>query len=146
MGSSINYISCPPTSGRHYNNPPQRGPIPAAVYQAGEERTPGGWVHNLEHGYVALLYKCPDGVLGGEGCPTQAEFDQMTQWFNQVPAPTSGVCAKKALVARFDSMETRFALVAWGRAYLFDEFDLDTALTFAQQWNDHAAVPEPNAC
>jgi hypothetical protein len=140
---TINYGYCPPTSGNHYNIA-GRGPINAQIYPASQEKEPGGWVHNLEHGWVALLYRCPSGVLGQGDCATQAEMDQMTTWFGQTPSTTT--CAKQAVVARFDSMNTRFALVAWGRALLFDEFNLDTAVTFAQQWTDHEAVPERATC
>jgi hypothetical protein len=144
-GTVVNYGFCPPTSGDHINAPP-RGPIPAQFYGPNEEKAPNGWVHNLEHGYVALLYRCPGGAAGAEGCPSQAELDQMRQWFDTAPAPTKATCPKKVLVGRFDEMDTRFALVAWGRAFLFDEFNLDTALTFAQQWMEHDAVPEPSSC
>ena len=69
--------------------------------------------------------------------PPRPSWTRCAQWFDQAPAPTVANCAKKVLVARFDDMDTRFAIVAWGRALLIDEFDLDTALTFAQQWMEH---------
>jgi hypothetical protein len=50
------------------------------------------------------------------------------------------------MVARFDGMSTDFALLAWDRALLTDEFDLDTALLFAEQWMEHDAAPENNSC
>ena len=34
----------------------------------------------------------------------------------------------------------------YDRALMLDEFNLQTALTFADQWMEHVAVPEPNAC
>jgi hypothetical protein len=73
-------------------------------------------------------------------------MDQMQQFFEQAPVSSNATCPKKVLVVRFDSMNTRFALLAWGRALLFDDFNLDTALTFAQQWMDHADVPERGTC
>jgi hypothetical protein len=84
--------------------------------------------------------------LGVGDCVTQDEMNQMQAWFDQAPAPPSGACPKKVAVVRFDSMETKFAFVAWGRALLVDQFDLEQGLTFAQQWMEHDAVPEPNAC
>jgi hypothetical protein len=149
-GSTITYAFCPPDSGDHYNEL-GRGPIPANVYQASKEQAPGGWVHNLEHGWVVLLYRCPSGVIGQGDCISQDDYDQLQQWYAQAPtpAPSEGCPAtanREVLVARFDTMDTSFAEVAWGRAYLFDHFDLDNALTFAQQWMDHDAVPEPNLC
>jgi hypothetical protein len=103
-------------------------------------------VHNLEHGWVVLLYRCPSGQAGVGDCPTQAVLDQMRSWMDQAPANHVAItCPKKVLVARFDSMDTPFAIVAWGRALLMDQFDLDTAVTFAQQWMEHDAVPELSA-
>lgn len=145
MGGTINYGFCPPTSGSHYNSPP-RGPLPPAFYGPNEEKSPGGWVHNLEHGYVALLYRCPGGVPGTDGCPTQEELDQLRAWYEQAPAPPASTCPKKVIAVRFDSMTTKYAMVAWGRALLFDDFELDTANTFAQQWMEHEATPERTTC
>lgn len=53
-GSAINYQSVPPSSGRHYPAPKPWGSYDEAI-------VPGYWVHNLEHGGVALLYNCPSG-------------------------------------------------------------------------------------
>ena len=89
---------------------------------------------------MAALYRCPEGRLGAEGCPTEAEFQELQAFINQ--APLKNNCGPQALAARFDGMSAPFAMVAWGRVLLMDEFDLDTALTFAEQWMDHGAVPE----
>jgi hypothetical protein len=141
----IRYAVCPPTSGDHYFAT-NRGPIRAAVYPANEEQVPGGWLHNMEHGYVVALYRCPSGVLGEGDCISQAEFDQLSAFFDQVPDSINPACPTKVVVARFDTMETRFALLAWGRALLTDTFDLDTALLFNQQWADQISLPERGAC
>jgi hypothetical protein len=145
LNTVIKYAYCPPTSGDHYNIL-GHGPIAARVYPANEEQVPGGWVHNLEHGYVVALYRCPSGVLGQGDCISQAEFDQMTTFFNTVPNSGLPSCAQKVVVARFDSMTTKFALLAWGRSLLTDTFDLDTALLFDQQWQDQPAAPEHGIC
>jgi hypothetical protein len=137
----VRYGFCPPTSGDHFFASGV-GPIRPGFYPATEERPPGGWVHNLEHGYVIALYSCADGQ-----CPSDAELNLLRQ-FTEV-APGSSVnpaCSSKVIAARFDSMSTRFALLAWGRALLVDEFNLDTAITFAEQWIDHEAVPERGVC
>jgi hypothetical protein len=141
----VNFAFCPPTSGDHVNAA-GRGPIAAQVYPPNDAKAPTGWIHNLEHGYIAVLYRCPGGAVGAEGCPTAEEMTQMQAFFDQAPPPTVSSCPKKVLVGRFDEMSTRFAVLAWGRSLLVDNFDLDTALTFAQQWMEHDAVPEPNAC
>ena len=142
-GAKITYAYCPPASGGHWNAE-NRGPIPARVYPANDERPPGGWVHNLEHGYVALLYRCPGGQVGGPDCVTADEMASMQEWFNA--QPSRGTCGKQAVVARFDSMTTRFAVMAWDRALLVDSLDLEQAHTFAEQWTDQPALPEAPLC
>jgi hypothetical protein len=138
--ATIDYPFCPPTSGRHYNSR-GRGPIPARVYPQTQEQTPGGWIHNLEHGYIVALYRCSEGQ-----CPSEEELAELQAFFDQATFSVNPGCPRKVVVARFDQMSTRFALLAWGRALLMDDFDLDTALTFAQQWTDHEAVPERGVC
>lgn len=144
-GETIRYDYCPPASGEHYNIA-NVAPMPVAVYPPAQERAPGYWVHNLEHGMTVVLYRCPSGQLGVGDCVSREDMAQMEAFFNQAPAPTVAACPKKAIVARFDSMTTDFAVLAWDRALLMDEFDLTKALTFAQQWTEHVGVPEPLAC
>jgi hypothetical protein len=145
-GSTVNYAFCPPTSGNHYLAP-GRAPIPYQFYAPNEEKAPGGWIHNLEHGGIVVAYRCTSGVAGQGDCPTQAELDLMRQWFDNAPPNEVAVsCPNKVLVVRFDSMDTKFAHLAWGRALLTDDFDLDRANLFDQQWREHEAVPEATAC
>ncbi len=142
VNEPISFGFCPPTSGDHYNSS-GRGPIRAAVYPPSAEQAPGGWVHNLEHGWIVLAYRCPGGAIGAEGCPTTEENALMQQILTEAPVVNN--CPKQIAVVRFDEMDTRFALLAWGRALLTNELDLDTALTFAQQWTD-AFAPENTTC
>ncbi len=111
------------------------------MYPNSTEQTPGGWVHNLEHGWVVALYRC----TGPDDCPSDADMQQLQAFFDQAPS-AQPECDKEVLVTRFDSMDTPFAMVAWGRALLMDHFDLDTALTFAQQWMDAESTPERPTC
>jgi hypothetical protein len=143
-GSTISYAFCPPTSGNHYASAGS-GPVAARVYGPGNELPPGGWVHNLEHGYVAVLYRCPSRTPGSGDCATPEAIAQMQQWFDAQPTPP-GCATKQVLVARFDEMETAFAVVAWRRALLLDSFDLAKATTFAQQWTDAPTAPEASTC
>ena len=111
------------------------------------EQPPGGWIHNLEHGWVVMLYRCPGGQPGQNGCPTTEQIAQLQQLYDQAPAvdPSQG-CDKELIVARFDSMSTTFAELAWGRALLTDDFDLDRAKTFAEQWTDPGTERETSIC
>jgi hypothetical protein len=138
----LRFAFCPPTSGDHFNVAGV-GPIRGQFYPPAQEQSPGGWIHNLEHGYVVALYRCPTG----DDCASDAELAELQRFFNEAPdSPVATQCPRKVLVARFDEMETRFAFLAWNRALLMDELDLDTAFTFAEQWIDHEAVPERGIC
>src|SRR5262249_5624807 len=56
-GAPLPYRNRPPSSGMHYGTLPQASEY--RMYDAGEPLTPGRWVHMLEHGAVAILYR-PD--------------------------------------------------------------------------------------
>ena len=56
--AKVQYDHDPPTSGCHYNIQGQ-APIAPGVYN--QEIPAEYWVHNLEHGYIVVLYNCPSG-------------------------------------------------------------------------------------
>lgn len=142
-GSTIDYAYCPPGSGDHYSAAGQ-GPLRREFYGPASEPRPGGWVHNLEHGWVVLAYR------GGEGQePTEAELAQMRTFFEDAPPSSfAGPCASpnKVMVLRFDEMDTDFAMLAWDRALMMDSFDPEQALTFYEQWVDSEQAAERGAC
>lgn len=142
-GSTIEYAYCPPTSGDHYDIGPQ-APIRRDFYGPESERPPGGWLHNLEHGWVALAYR------GGEGqAPSEEVLGQMRTFFESAPpSDLAGPCQSpnKVIVLRFDEMETPFAMLAWDRALMMDTFDPEQALTFYEQWVDDEQLSERGLC
>lgn len=136
--TSIKYAMCPPTSGDHYNAP-GAGPLRPGFYGPNDVARPGGWVHNLEHGYIVVLYK---------GEPDQATIDALRRFVEIAPStPTAEACGYRAkiIVARFDSMSTPFAVLAWDHILPLTSWDEAAALTFAQHWVD-VAGPEKTAC
>ena len=142
VGTRISYGFCPPTSGSHYNAA-GIGPFRPGFYGPGTDAGPGGWIHNLEHGYVVALYRCADGT-----CPSEAALAALRAFAaNGPPSQSAAACGyrSKVLVARFDEMATPFALLAWDRALLLDTFDGAIAQDFANRSID-ATAPEPNAC
>ena len=56
VGDPVKYTYCPPASGSHFNASGQ-GPIPPRLYGPNDVTLPQGWVHNLEHGALVLLYR-----------------------------------------------------------------------------------------
>lgn len=141
-GSDIKYGFCPPTSGSHYNARGV-GPIAPRFYGPDSDTGPGGWVHNLEHGYVVALYRC-----GDQGCPSETDLEALRQFVADGP-PTQSAAAcgyrSKVLAARFDDMATPFAVLAWDRVLLLDTFEPAAARQFATNWIERNG-PEPNAC
>ena len=140
----IDYAFCPPGSGSHYNIA-GIGPLKRAFYPATQEQTPGGWVHNLEHGYTVIAYSCGKD---GTSCPSSAEMSAMQTVFDTAPqTPQAKACGlpNKVIVVRFDDMSTRFALLSWDRVYLTDTFDANLGLVFAEQ-NMDQTNPEQGAC
>ena len=137
QGASARYAHCPPASGSHYNAP--GGPIANRFYGKDDATVPQGWIHNLEHGGLVVLYRCPDGSCDG---PTQQQLQQFVRDF-----PPSPVCQLPAgttapVVTRFDDMSTPFAAVLWDRILLLDTLDTNEILRFYQSEGERTN-PEP---
>ncbi len=135
-GARVTYEYCPPTSGPHYNDA-HYGPIATRFYGADDRAEPQGWIHNLEHGQMSVLYRCP------EGCDDAAQAALRTL---QRQLPASPLCAFPAaasvVVSRFDDLPTPYAAVVWGRVLFLDSPDVATIATFAQQSADRGPEPE----
>jgi hypothetical protein len=140
--SNLSYDNCPPASGPHLNIR-GLGPLRRDFYGPASETSPGGWVHNLEHGFVVFAYSCRNG------CPPQETLDEMRAVMDAVPqtqqAEACGI-PNKVMVVRFDQMNTRYAALAWDRVMLMDEWDSQAARTFAEQWQNNPQAPEQNNC
>lgn len=136
VGSGVTYEFCPPTSGSHYNAS-RLGPIPALLYGKDDTTVPQGWIHNLEHGAMVVLYRCP------EGCGTDAQAS-LTGLQQQLPA--SPLCGyppgTNVVVTRFDQMPTPYAAVVWGRVVFLDTLDVGAITTFYAQSADRAPEPQ----
>jgi hypothetical protein len=101
-GTKITYNHDPPTSGCHYNLGYGRAPIQSGAYN---QTIPNEyWVHNLEHGYIVILYSCPSGC--------DAQFQQLRSWYHSLQ-PDTGVTYPKVLILPYPSMSVPFAAVSW---------------------------------
>ncbi len=147
VGTSQHYAYCPPASGSHYNDlPGGNGPIPAKYYGPDEGTRPEGWIHNLEHGAIAILYNCK---LGACDDSSLAALQAIPQNF-----PDSPVCKVKAgvlapVIARFDDMPTKFAAVVWDRVLYMDTLDVNEIEAFyaqqGEQYNPEPQCARPSA-
>jgi|SRR5437773_5694353 len=122
----IRYSYCPPASGPHYNIA-NRGPIQPRFYAPDDGTEPMGWVHNLEHGALVVLYSCKDG------CPDDATLQRLKDFYSTFPP--SPVCQVprgriSPVITRFDDMSTKFAGLVWDRLLLQNTLDTDAMLRF----------------
>jgi hypothetical protein len=109
------YKFYPPTSGPHYSVP---GSAPANWKTIGP-LVEGQFVHNLEHGGIAILYNCPSG----SDCTTLT--NQLAKYINDL-APVEQQFGEVKLVMTPYSrgMGThKVALVAWHYVDFLDSYD-----------------------
>jgi hypothetical protein len=138
-GTRVTYTLCPPASGRHYNAA-GAGPIPAKAYGPGEVQVPQGWVHNLEHGAIVLLYKCPGPACDDAG---QAAIKALlAKW------PNSPICnfppnAVSPLAVRFDDMPWPYAAVVWDVVLPLQTLDETALFTFFAERAERFNIQEP---
>ena len=126
QGTHIDYPEYPPASGSHW-------PV-WAKWGAYTEAIPEEvFVHNLEHGGIVILYKCPG--------PCPGVVRQLEETVAVLPKSKYGHV--KVVVSPNAKLKTRFALLAWTRIDEFDRFDRDRILKFVQAWQDKGPEDVP---
>lgn len=128
-GSFVRYTLCPPASGKHVAQTGE-GPIKPGVFGKDDKATPQGWIHNLEHGGLVVLYRCPGGACTDEGLATMKAM--------YASFPDGPVCGYPAgvngpIFARFDEMAWPVAALLWGEILPLDSLDTEKILTFWAQ-------------
>jgi uncharacterized protein DUF3105 len=129
VGTPISYNDYPPTSGTHY-------PTWARWAYSDEAIQPGFWVHNLEHGGIVILYKCP------------ANCDQLKRQLRDLAANLPKARATpgpKIVIAPDERIESPLVALAWNRRLSLDQYDEGQLRGFYQRLVESAAAPEPNA-
>ncbi len=138
------YAACPPASGNHYAG--LNAPIQARYYSPDDATIPQGWVHNLEHGGLVILYNCNMGACDDA---TQKALQALYQTF-----PDSPLCAIPKgtigpVITRFDDMKAPIAALLWGRVLFQDKLDtaqiLDYFKTQAELRNPEPQCARPTA-
>jgi hypothetical protein len=126
-GTKITYTYCAPASGDHYNVSGQ-GPIQPRLYGPEDTVIPPGWVHNLEHGALVLLYR------GDSAAATPAGQAALRAFYDAYPP--SPVCGWPPgttvgpIFARFDQMAWPMAAIVWDRVLPLQELDTEAVLEF----------------
>ena len=139
FGTQVTYQYCAPASGPH-DNKSGSGPIAPRLYGPDDAVIPQGWIHNLEHGALVVLYKGSSGGATPEGQKQlQAFFDAF---------PNSPVCdiakgtSQGPVIARFDQMATDYSALVWGRVLPLETLDTNAILDFYATWGERTN-PEP---
>ncbi len=124
-GTAITYQAHPPASGPHYPAPAQTGVYPDGL-------APGFWVHSMEHGYVALVYK------PRVSAEVMTVFQQMVKDF-----PRSKFGNVKLVIAPYSDMPRRFAVLSWDWRLFLDTFEQGKILEFYRVHVDHGREDIP---
>jgi cytoskeletal protein RodZ len=108
------YKSYPPASGPHYS---AQGiaPVPWQTIATLQE---GQYIHNLEHGGIAILYDCPSGA----DCTTlKNSLENYVK--NLAPVEPQFKEIKVVLSPYSRGMQKKVALVAWDYIEFLDRYD-----------------------
>jgi hypothetical protein len=128
------YKFYPPTSGPHYSVAGS-APVP---WKTIDTLVEGQFVHNLEHGGIAILYNCPSGT----DCTTLK--NQLTDYINKLAPiePTYGA-VKMVMTPYSKGMTKKVALVAWHYIEFLDGYDQNAITQFYESHVDQGpeAVP-----
>jgi hypothetical protein len=124
------YTLCPPASGPHFNGS-GIGPIRPQVYGPDDYAPPQGWLHNMEHGAIVVLYR------GGEGSEAVTEDGQAKLRELYRNFPLSPICGFErgnpdngVIIARFDDMEWPYAALVWDRVLPLQTLDANLIYRF----------------
>ena len=114
------YKFYPPTSGPHWGQP--AAPAPWLTIDTLPE---GVFVHNLEHGGIAILYNCPSGT----DCTTLK--DQLTNYVKTLaPLEPTYREVKIVMTPYSHGMQKKVALVAWHWVEFLDGYDQNEITRF----------------
>jgi hypothetical protein len=113
----IQYAANPPVSGLYHESPyPAYGVATAPV-------EPAMWLHNLAHGEIVLLYSCPAGCAD-----VLARAEELHRQLP--PGRNARGGPARFLIIASDTMDSKFAVVAWGHSLLLKQFDAQAIENF----------------
>jgi hypothetical protein len=132
-GAPVTYHNRPPSSGMHWGTVPQ-----AAEYRMYDQPlSPGRWVHMLEHGAVAVLYR-PD--LCDATC-----VSQLGTFYDSAPRSTLVPGVRHLVITPYQDMDHAVAVVAWGYVDELDQMDGDRVMADFKSKVDAPTAPERGA-
>jgi hypothetical protein len=132
--TTATYKFYPPTSGPHYN---VQGfaPVP---WQTIATLQDGQYIHNLEHGGIAILYNCPSG----SDCTTLK--NQLEKYVKDLaPAEPTFNEVKLVMTPYSQGMQKKIALVAWHYVDFLDSYDQNEITRFYESHVDQGPEQIP---
>ena len=143
IGTRVRYTNCPPASGKHYIGAGV-GPIAPKLYGPDDKTIPQGWVHNLEHGAIVLLYNC--GPNGDPAACTPAGQSALASLYQQWPkSPICNITPgtnDTPVITRFDDMAYPYAAIVWDVVLPMDTLDSTAMFDFYTRQGERNN-PEP---
>ena len=125
--TTAQYQHYPPASGPHYA---VAGVAPADWPTVGD-LPEGVYIHNLEHGGIAILYNCPSG----QACDTLK--NQLTDYVKNLAPKEPRYNEVKLVMTPYQrGMEHKIALVAWDRIEWLDSYDQNAITRFYELYVD----------
>ena len=115
----VTYQSYPPTSGPHYG--PPDGPVP---WQFDGQLAEGQYLHNLEHGGIAILNNCPSSCTNLR--------NQLENYVDTLAPLEPEFFEVKIVVTPYSRGmgQHRIALLAWHWIEFLDGYDQDAITRF----------------
>ncbi len=127
------YKFYPPTSGPHYGQP--AAPVP---WQTIATLPEGVYLHNLEHGGIAILYDCSNG---GD-CATLK--DRLTNYVRTLAPVEPRFSEVKIVMTPYSrGMQKKVALVAWHYVDFLDGYDQNEITSFYENHVNQAPEQIP---
>ncbi len=131
-GTDPGYVSNPPTSGNHYEQPLPGGFYEDADLEAWSPFPEGHAVHSLEHGYVIFWYNCD--VIDETAC--EKLKTDLRNFMNSS-------MTKKLIAFPWHKTDVSLVLTSWGFKLEMPVFDAGRASSFIAA--NAPKAPEPNA-
>lgn len=131
-GAPLTFRNNPPASGKHYDEWVRPyGVYPDAIPE-------GYWVHNLEHGAIVVLYKCPEGQ---SSCEDSDLFRQLQTLFEAAPPGKYGEV--KIVATQYPKLKTPVAALAWNRILELPAYDQNRLIEFYRAHVDRGPEDVP---
>jgi Protein of unknown function (DUF3105) len=127
-GAPLGNSHQPPSSGSHYATPLPPGTYPIA-------QPAGNWVHSLEHGYIAVVYRC-----SGAEC---ADLNSQAKAIMATLPKDPKYGEVKFVATPYQTMTPKIAVLAWGKEQDMDSMDQGLIAAFYAQYVNHGREDLP---